>query len=141
MQNNSLIIPCLTYKDAKAAIEWLCNAFGFEKKMVVETDDGKIGHAELTCNGIMIMLGSSDSGSEWSKLIRHPSDIAGFETQSPYIIVDDPDAHYERAIKHGARIAIDIKAEDYGGKNYSCYDPEGHLWSFGSYNPWKSEQK
>lgn len=139
MQQKNRMVPCLGYHDAKSAIEWLGHAFGFEKKMVVETEDGKIAHAELTYQGNMIMLGSSSHNSEWSKLIKHPSDIGGFETQSPYIIIDDPDEHYERAKKHGAKMVIDLKAEDYGGKNYSCYDLEGHLWSFGSYDPWEPE--
>ena len=141
MQNKSLIIPCLTYNDAKTAIEWLCNAFGFEKKMVVETPDGKILHSELTLNGMMIMVGSSDSGTEWGKCIKTPASIGGFETQSPYIVIEDLDTHYKKAIQHGAKVAIHLKEQDYGGKNYCCYDEEGHLWSFGSYNPWTEDNK
>jgi uncharacterized glyoxalase superfamily protein PhnB len=132
-------IPCLAYQDAGKAIDWLNQAFGFEKKMVYQMDDGKIAHAELTYKGNMIMLGSSDSGSDWSKLIKHPDEIGGFESQSPYIIIEsnEIDNHYLRAKEHGARILIDLKEEDYGGKNYTCSDPEGHIWSFGSYDPWE----
>jgi uncharacterized glyoxalase superfamily protein PhnB len=136
-QNGTMIIPCLGYDDAPAAIEWLCKAFGFVKKSVYPTDNGKIAHAELVFGNIMIMLGSSDHDSEFSKLTRHPREIGGYETQSPYIVVEDVDAHYARAVAAGAKIAIKLKSEDYGGKGYSCFDPEGHLWSFGSYNPWK----
>ena len=135
------IIPTLAYKDAKKAIKWLVDAFEFEKNMVHESEDGKVMHAQLTYKGNMIMLGSSNSGTPFSKLIKHPDEIDGYETQSNYIIIDDDeiDAHFERAKKHGAKIVMELVAEDYGGKNYVCYDIEGHLWSFGSYNPWKAQ--
>ena len=135
------IIPCLNYKNATNAIEWLCNAFGFQKHLIVPNADGKIIHAELTLDNIMIMVGSSDSGTEFSKLIKHPSDIGGFQTQCPYIILDDKeiDEHYKTAKKNGAKIIVELKEEDYEGKNYSCYDLEGHLWSFGSYDPWNTK--
>lgn len=132
------IIPCINYKDATTAIEWLCNAFGFQKKLIVPDGNDKIIHAELTLGNIMIMIGSSDSETQFSKFIKHPSDIGGFETQSPYIVLDDKeiDEHYKTAKKNGAKIIIELKSEEYGGKNYSCCDIEGHIWNFGSYDPW-----
>ncbi len=137
----SAIIPSITYLDADAAIHWLCEAFGFEEHLIVPGDNRRILHAELRFGEVMIMVGSSDSGSEFSKLIRHPQDIGGFETQSPYLVVKNPDELYERATKAGAKIAIDIKTEEYGGRGFSCYDLEGHLWSFGSYDPWDAPVK
>lgn len=135
------IIPSLLYKDATVAIEWLCDAFGFEKQLIVPGKDGLIVHAQLTFGHVMIMVGSSNSNSEYSKLIKQPTDIENFETQSPYIVLDENDieAHYKKAKERGAKIVIELKSEDYGGKNYSCYDIEGHLWNFGSYDPWKTE--
>jgi uncharacterized glyoxalase superfamily protein PhnB len=132
------IIPCLGYKDAVKAIDWLCNAFGFEKHQVFMEQDGIVAHAELKLGDIMIMTGSQRHDSPYTRLTRHPEDTGGFETQSPYIVIDDIDQHYANAKEHGARIAIELKEEDYGGKNYSCYDIEGHLWNFGSYDPWKT---
>jgi len=38
----------------------------------------------------------------------------------------------------GAEVVIEIKDEDYGGRGCSCRDPEGNVWSFGSYDPWTS---
>ncbi|HEX2604281.1 MAG TPA: VOC family protein [Oxalicibacterium sp.] len=129
------IIPCLRYRDAPAAIEWLCDTFGFEKQAVYANPDGGIAHAQLTFGNGMIMLGSADTESAWGKLIRQPEEV-GAETQSAYIVVQDPDAIYARAKAAGADIVIDIKFEDYGGRGFSCRDPEGHLWNFGSYDPW-----
>jgi uncharacterized glyoxalase superfamily protein PhnB len=131
------VIPCLRYRDASAAIDWLCSAFGFEKQAVHANLDGTIAHAQLRFGNGMIMLGSVDAtGSEWGKLIKQPDEIGGAETQSAYLVAADPDAVYERARAAGAQIVLDIKDEDYGGRGFTCRDPEGHLWNIGSYDPW-----
>lgn len=129
------IIPTMRYNDAVAAIEWLCKAFGFEKRLVVPGDDGRIAHAQLTFGNGMVMC-SSVHGNEYDELVKPPSETGGIGTQSPYIIVADADKHYERAVAAGAKIAIDIEDQDHGGRAYSCRDPEGHLWNFGTYDPW-----
>jgi uncharacterized glyoxalase superfamily protein PhnB len=128
------IIPTLRYRDAPAAIEWLCKAFGFEKHLIVPGENGTIAHAQLTFGNGMIMLGTLRS-DEFDRLTKAPS-LVGGTTQSPYIVVTDIDGHYARAKAEGTTIAIEIKDEDYGGRDYSCTDPEGHLWNFGSYDPW-----
>jgi uncharacterized glyoxalase superfamily protein PhnB len=128
------VIPAMRYRDAPRAIEWLCRAFGFEKHLVVPDKDGGIAHAQLTYGNGMIMLGSARDDA-FGRLLRTPAD-AGTTTQSPYIIVPDADAHYARAKAAGAEIVLDIKDEDHGGRGYSCRDPEGHLWNFGTYDPW-----
>ena len=134
-QNGSIIIPTMRYKDAPAAIEWLCSAFGFEKHLVVPGENGTIVHAQLSFGNAMIMLGS-ERNNEYDKSVKTPKDLAGMNTQTAYIIVEEIDEHYRRAIDAGAEIIIDIKDEDYGGRVYSCQDPEGYIWNFGSYNPW-----
>lgn len=131
------IIPCLRYRDAPAAIAWLCQAFGFEKHAVYPDEHGGIAHAQLTLGNGMVMLGSAGPApTEWGKLMRQPAEISGAETQSPYVHVSDVDALYARAKAAGAKIVLDIKDEDYGGRGFTCTDPEGHIWSFGSYDPW-----
>jgi uncharacterized glyoxalase superfamily protein PhnB len=131
------IVPCLRYRDAAAAIDWLCKAFGFEKQAVYPNPDGTIAHAQLTFGNGMIMIGSVYSGpSEWGSLIRQPDEIDLAETQSPYLIVADADLLYASAKAAGAQIVSEIRSEDYGGRGFSCRDPEGHLWNFGTYDPW-----
>jgi uncharacterized glyoxalase superfamily protein PhnB len=132
----STIIPRLRYRDAPRAIEWLCAAFGFEKQAVYPGPDGTIAHAQLTMGNGMIMLGSVGKESEWGRLIRQPDELGGAETQSAYLIVADADAVYARAKAAGAEIVLDIKDEAYGGRGFTCRDPEGHVWHFGTYNPW-----
>jgi uncharacterized glyoxalase superfamily protein PhnB len=129
------VIPCLRYRDAPAAIEWLCRTFGFDQHLVVPNDDGTIAHAQLTFGSGMVMLGSV-LDTEFGRLMKQPEEIGGAETQCAYLVVTDPDAVYARAKAGGAQIVIDIKDKDYGGRGLSCRDPEGHLWNFGSYDPW-----
>lgn len=136
MKPNSSVIPTLQYKDAKAAIAWLCEAFGFHQHLVFPGENDTIIHAQLTFGNSMIMI-SSENDNEYGSLLKSPQDVGGFNTQSPYIIVEAIDEHYKKAVAAGAKILIDLKEEDYGGKAYTCQDPEGHVWNFGTYNPWK----
>jgi uncharacterized glyoxalase superfamily protein PhnB len=130
------IIPGLRYRNAQAAIDWLCSAFGFEKH-VVYADGDIVHHAQLVFGNGMIMLGSADNESAWGKRIVQPDEIGGRETQCACLIVADADAHYARAKAAGAVIVDELEEKEYGGKGYSCRDPEGHLWWFGTYDPWK----
>jgi uncharacterized glyoxalase superfamily protein PhnB len=83
----------------------------------------------------MVMLGSA-SESEFDNLQKPPSVFDGAVSQSPYIVVEDAEKHCARAVAAGAEIVMEIKDEDYGGRGYFCRDPEGHIWNFGSYDPW-----
>jgi len=131
------VIPTLRYRDAAAAIEWLCQAFGFEKHLVVPGENGTIAHAQLVFGNGMIMLGSARD-DEFGRLQQPPSSVGSAVSQSPYIIVEDVDKHYARAVAAGAEVVMAIKDEDYGGRDYSCRDPEGFLWNFGAYDPWRA---
>ena len=129
------VIPAMRYRDAAAAIDWLCRAFGFERHLVVPGEDGSIVHAQLAYGNGMIML-SSPHQNEYDRFVKPPRDLGGASSQSPYVIVDDVDGHYKRAVAAGAEIVLDIEDKDYGGRGYTCRDPEGHVWSFGDYDPW-----
>ncbi len=133
------VIPGMRYRDAPAAIEWPCRAFGFEKGLVVPGPDGTIAHAQLTFGNGMVMLGSA-LDDKYGQLIKVAGESGGTVTQSAYVVVDDADAHYAAAAGAGAEIVIDIHDEDYGGRGYSVSDPEGHLWYFGTYDPWAEHQ-
>ncbi len=130
------VIPTMHYEDAPAAIEWLCRAFGFRRQLVVPGERGQILHAQLVLGSGMIMLGSASNQSEYRRHVKTPREAGGFTTQGAYVVVRDVDAHYARAVAAGASIVIDIKDEEHGGRGYSCMDPEGHVWNFGSYDPW-----
>ncbi len=137
MNTRATVMPCLRYRDAPKAIEWLCSVLGFEKHLVVLGDDGTVAHAQLSFGNGMVMLASvAQVDTEFGRLTRQPDENGGMETQSPYLVALDADVVYQRAVAAGAPIAIDIKSDDYGGRSFSCRDPEGHLWSVGSYDPW-----
>ena len=135
MPTPSTAIPCLRYRDAPAAIEWLCRVFGFEQQLVVPDGEGGIAHAQLALAGGMVMLGSARA-NEYGQLMKQPDEVGGFQTQSTYLVVADTDGVHARALAAGAKISLPLKDEDYGGRGFSCFDPEGHLWSIGSYDPW-----
>ncbi len=129
------VVPTLRYRDAPAALEWLCKAFGFEKHLVVPGEGDTLAHAQLVFGNGMIMLGSAGD-DDFGRLQKPPAAAGGVCTSSPYIIVEDADAHYERARGAGAEIVMPLVDHDYGGRGYTCRDPEGQLWSFGTYDPW-----
>jgi uncharacterized glyoxalase superfamily protein PhnB len=139
MPANSTIIPCLRYRDAKRMIDWLCSVFGFERQLVVDDGHGSILHAQLTLGGGMVMLGSERLGADvFGQLQKTPAALGG-TTQSPCVVVDDADDIYARVKAAGGRIVIEIENASYGGRGFSCLDPEGHLWNIGTYDPWKRD--
>jgi uncharacterized glyoxalase superfamily protein PhnB len=133
---NSTIMPALRYKDAPAAIDWLCQVFGFTRHAVYAQPDGSIGHAELTLGGGMIMLGS-EKNDEYGRGFKSPIDV-GVETRSAYIVVADANAVYARAQSSGALIVRPLQDTTYGSREFTVKDPEGHSWSVGTYDPWEA---
>jgi len=134
-RTGSVIIPTMRYRDAAAAIDWLCEAFGFERSLVVAGESGTIAHAQLRFGNGMVMLGSARD-DDYGVLIGCPGDQGARTTQAPYIVVDDADAHHARALAAGAEVLVPIEDADYGGRGYTCRDPQGHIWNFGTYDPW-----
>jgi uncharacterized glyoxalase superfamily protein PhnB len=122
------IFPSLRYRDAARAIEFLVEAFGFTRHQVHENPDGTIAHAELVYGDSAVMLGS-DRGDSYGSEGSHVGQ--GWM----YVVVDDADAHYARAVAAGAEIVRELEDQDYGSRDYSARDFEGNLWSFGTYRP------
>ena len=131
----SRITSAVAYADAAAAISWLERAFGFQTRLRVEGDGGRIEHCELTYGDGMIMIAQEtpDSPRLWKRAMRSPASLGGQMTQTLMIFVDDVDAHCEHARACGARIVEDPATHDYGAdywadRSYGALDPEGHLW-------------
>lgn len=135
---SSTIIPCLSYRDADAAIRWLCDTFGFRKQAVYRDDNGDVLHAQLVLGAGMVMLGTARE-NEYGCNILQPGETGGKETQSPYVVVADPRDVHEKVKANGGEIVIELTAPDYGGENFSCRDPQGHFWNIGSYDPWAGD--
>lgn len=117
--------PYLAYADAPAAIDFLSEAFGFEESFRHPMPDGRIGHAELgLCGGVLMLA------SVWEDMgFASPKDLAGNHGQV-YWVVEDVDAHFERARAAGAVIVAEPVDEPHGARLYRALDPEGHRWMF-----------
>lgn len=129
------IYPTLRYRDAEAMIRWLKDIFGFTERVVYRSD-GVVRHAELAYGSSILMLGQSRD-DEYGRLI---GDISGRRTDSIYVAVNDPDALHAKAKAAGARIEMELHNTDYGSRDFACRDPEGNLWSFGTYWPKVNEK-
>jgi uncharacterized glyoxalase superfamily protein PhnB len=116
------IYPILRYTDARAAIEFLTTAFGFEVTEVSEGEGGAIVHAELTYGDGLVMLSRLD-------------DDAAKGRSMVYVAVDDADAHHDQATAAGAEITQPLTDQPYGSREYGALDPEGNHWYFGTYSP------
>jgi uncharacterized glyoxalase superfamily protein PhnB len=121
--------PVLTYRDAPAAIEFLTAAFGFENRACYTRDDDPtvVEHAELGWplgGGIMLGTAGKDDGPFGRRVPGN---------DSVYVVCDDPDGLFARAIEAGAELVRGLADEDYGSRGFTVRDPEGNLWSFGTY--------
>jgi uncharacterized glyoxalase superfamily protein PhnB len=129
------VSSAVVYQDAAAAIDWLCDAFGFQIRLKIEGENGRIEHSELTYGEGLIMISqeTTQSPRPWQNTMRSPKSLGGATTQSIMIFVDDADAHCAHARARGAVIVEEPKTYDYGAdhwtdRSYGARDPEGHLW-------------
>jgi uncharacterized glyoxalase superfamily protein PhnB len=120
------ISSAICYKDPKAALKWLEEAFGFEPFMVILGENETLMHSEMRFGDGIIMV-----GSEWSPMHKSPAGLDGLNTQTVHVqLREDVDAHCERARKAGATIAMEPTTQFYGDRTYRARDPEGHVWTF-----------
>jgi uncharacterized glyoxalase superfamily protein PhnB len=121
-----MIIPSFRYDDARAAIAFLQDAFGFEEHAVHADEAGVVMHAELKLGESYIMLGQTrDDNVE--RVPAGPSSV--------YVVVSDPDALHARAAAAGAEIVEAPTDRDYPSREFAARDPAGNVWWFGTYAP------
>ena len=125
------IASSVYYEDAAAAIDWLCRVFGFEVRVKIEGEGGRIEHSELMYGEGMVMVGQAGKES----FRQSPRSVNGANTQNMMLFVDDVDAHCEHARANGGKIVKEPTTTDYGADWWSdrCYegeDLEGHRWWF-----------
>jgi uncharacterized glyoxalase superfamily protein PhnB len=123
------IFPILRYTDARAAIQWLCAAFGFREIFSVPETGEFVRHAQLGLGGNLIMLGSSRGDG-----LQSPQTLRA-ATQALCVYVSDVDAHCARARLAGAEFTTPPQDTDFGFREYHVLDSEGHPWIFGNYLP------
>src|SRR5262245_23310526 len=132
--SKSGLVATLRYRDVAGALEWLGSAFGFETEHVVKDQDGSIRYAMLAHGSDTIMLLAADDLNAATGINGSGAD-SGPSLQSCYCIIDDADAHYQNAKSWGAVIVEEFGDYEFIGAGYSCKDPEGHVWNFGTRNP------
>jgi uncharacterized glyoxalase superfamily protein PhnB len=127
------ISSALYYENGAEAIDWLCRAFGFEVRLKVEGEGGRIEHSELVFGEGLIMVG--EPKPEKFPQMKAPRQVGGGNTQNMMVYVDDVEAHCARAREAGAKIVSEPKTTDYGeeywtDRGYECEDIGGHRWWF-----------
>jgi uncharacterized glyoxalase superfamily protein PhnB len=127
------LMPALRYRDCNKAVDFLTDVFGFTEGAAFRDDNGNVQHAELWFGNGGIMIGPI-ADTTFSKVMRQPGDAGGV-TSSFYCVVNDPDAHHARAAAAGYEMILPLKDQDYGSREYSVRDPEGYVWTFGTYDP------
>lgn len=127
------LMPVLRYRDCNKALYFLTNVFGFTEGSAFRDKAGNVQHAELWFGNGGIMIGPV-ADTPFSKVLRQP-DEAGGVTASLYCVVNDPDAHHARSKAAGFEMVLPLRDESYGSREYSVRDPEGHVWTFGTYDP------
>jgi uncharacterized glyoxalase superfamily protein PhnB len=128
------ISVAINYDDPRAAIDWLCTAFGFEIRLLVEGEAGRVEHSELVFGEGVIMVAGTHKSEKFPNR-KSPAQVGGANTQNVMIYVDDVVAHCERARAAGATIVAEPSLHDYGkeywtDRGYECRDPSGHHWWF-----------
>lgn len=125
------ISASIFYEEPMRAIEWLCKAFGFEVRLIVESGEGELAHSELIYDDGVVMVGKCGKGIHQTKSPR----AVGGNTQQLMVYVDDVEAHCKRAREQGAKIYQELSVTDYGSeywsdRAYGAEDIEGHRWWF-----------
>jgi uncharacterized glyoxalase superfamily protein PhnB len=126
------IFPSLKYDNAPRAIDFLCDAFGFEQYAVFPGAGNSRAHAQLKLGSNFVMVGSTSTDSIG---ISTPQALAG-ALGGIFVLLErdaDVDTHYARALAAGATIVCAPGLGAFGGRNYTASDSEGYVWSFSSY--------
>ncbi len=138
-----MIIPATRYHDPEAALGFLTGTLGFHLHAAFRDDAGTLIHAQLTAtadgpaSGMVMIgpMGNDTAPNEFDPFMIHPSQTGGRETVTIYAVVTDVAARYARSVAARLEVLIPLRSEPYGGLSFSIRDPEGHVWTLGSYDP------
>ncbi|GAA1954342.1 VOC family protein [Amycolatopsis minnesotensis] len=132
--DSPVISPYLCYADGMKAIDWLEKAFGFVRIAAYANDEGELMHGELKAgNGGLVMM----SGRNEKLQLNDPASL-GASTFGTFVRLDssaEVDAVHKTAVENGAKIVFELKHQDHGSYEFTCIDPQGHVWTLGTYNP------
>jgi uncharacterized glyoxalase superfamily protein PhnB len=126
--STATLYPGLQYRDADAGMKWLEEVLGCERREDHRDDEGNVVHAELEFQGAIVMLSTAGVGREPFRSLPAGGRLV-------YCAVDEVDSLYEQVRDSNGDIALEITDTDYGSRDFTVRDPEGNLWSFGTYRP------
>jgi uncharacterized glyoxalase superfamily protein PhnB len=130
-----MLVPATRYRDPEAAFRFILDVLQLEEHAVYRSENGKIQHAQVTLGTGMMMFGPGAEGSDFDRLMADPSEIGGRETTTIYAVVPDVARRFDHVVAAGARVLMALAAQPYGGSSFTIADPEGHIWTFGDYDP------
>lgn len=119
--------PTMSFRDAEQMMAFL-SAIGFVEHATYrsESDPTVVEHAEwLWPEGGGLMFGSR----------REDGAVDNVGGSAAYLVTEDPDLVFDKAVAAGAKVLRPMVDQDYGGRGGSVEDPEGNHWSVGSYQP------
>lgn len=129
-----MLIPATRYRDCDAALDFITRVLGLTARAVHRDDSGQIVHAQITLGQGMMMFGPKQSGG-FDRFMVDP-ETAGGETTTIYAGVDNLVDRHAHVLACDGDVIMPLEAQDYGGSCFSVRDPEGHIWTFGDYDPW-----
>ncbi|MFV0515614.1 MAG: VOC family protein [Jhaorihella sp.] len=131
-----MLIPAARYHDCEAALAFITGVLGLEEHAVFRDERGGIVHAQIRLGQGLMMFGPPHGG-RFDAMMADPREAGGVTT-TIYAVVDDVAARHGRIAAAGAEIVMPLEDQDYGGSSFSVRDPEGHIWTFGDYDPFKA---
>lgn len=132
-----MIIPATRYRDVEAALAFLTGTLGLTLHAVHRDSAEAIVHAQLVTDAGMLMVAPMGHGGSFDAFMTHPDETGGRETVTVYLVVADVASRYARAVAGAAQILLPLQSAPYGGLSFTLRDPEGHVWTLGSYDPRK----
>lgn len=129
-----MLVPATKYRDPEAALTFLTDVLGMVPHAVYRDEAGKIVHAQLCIGQGMLMIGP-EADTPFQKFMVAPAEVGNRETTTVYAVVADVAERFERVKAAGAEIVLPLTPQDHGGSSFSVRDPEGHVFTFGDYDP------
>jgi len=137
-----MLIPANRYHDCDAALSFITGVLGLEEHAVYRAEGGEIQHAQVKLGSGIMMFGPGSTASEFDRYLADPQEIGGRATTTIYAVIgsqEELETLYSRVTEAGANILMPLAKQPYGGSNFTVADPEGHIWSFGNYDPRRAD--
>jgi uncharacterized glyoxalase superfamily protein PhnB len=133
-----MLIPATRYRDCAAALDFITRVLGLEEHAVYRSEDGEIQHAQIRLGAGLMMFGPGADDNPFDAYMADPQELGGRETTTIYAVEAGPEvlrARWDRVQAAGAKVLLPLADQPYGGAGFTIADPEGHIWSFGDYDP------